>query len=202
MNTTEFKKLRNVVRQQLAGIAAIDSRWYDVISASNLAEQYHVNTRKDNITPEIYHQYSMAGFALSMLPLLGNVVVEVLVTIFLHDTIEDYPETRETVFTEFSKYAKYVDGMSKVTNNITIPNSEYYETLSSNIVLSIVKGIDRIHNMSTIKHLGTDKTTKYIIETREYVLPMLKLAKLESPRHTMILEHLKSILNIICESTS
>lgn len=200
MNTTEFKKLRNVVRQQIIGMAIHDSRWYDVISAADFAEQYHTGTRKDGITPEIYHQYSMAGYALTLVTLFQDIAIEVLVTIFLHDTIEDYPETIELVYKNFNKYSDYVNDMSKEKVTGKLENSDYYRVLASNPVLAIVKGIDRTHNLSTVKALGEKKIKEYVTETEFYVLPMLKKAKQTSPQHTMIFENLKSVLNIICNA--
>lgn len=197
MNSTEYKKLRNVVKQRIMGLGMQDSKWYDVIRAINIAEQYHTGLRKDGITPEIYHQYSMAGFALTLLQLFPKVSVEVLVTIFLHDTIEDYPETVDIIQKELPEYYHFVEGMSKEKRNGKMSNDEYYGVLGGNVVLSIVKSIDRTHNLSTALALKEEKINAYIVETREYVLPMIKIAKRYNPEYDCFFEHMKSVINII-----
>lgn len=199
MNTTEYTKLRNVVRQRLHGMGTMNPAFFDVIRAADLAEQFHTGLRKDGITPEVYHQYSMAGFALTMYPMLGEYAVEVLVTIFLHDTIEDYPETIEVVKKDFPAYYWFVEGMSKEKLSGKLSNEEYYDTLCSHIVLAVCKGIDRTHNLSTVSVLGEKKKAEYIIETKDFVLPVLKRAKGKYPEYNMLMEHLKSVLNIICD---
>lgn len=206
MNTTEFKKLRLVIRNQIIGMALNNSKWNVCIKAANLAEEYHTGYRKDNITPEIYHQYSMVGFFLNLIPMLHNVdedfKISIVVTLFLHDTIEDYKESEVKILNDndLKVFFNYIENMSKEKDHGKISNVEYYRNLSECIITTICKGIDRIHNLSTIHVLGKEKTKDYITETKDYVLPLIKEGRNNYPEYIFILEHLKSVLNILCEA--
>lgn len=126
-----------------------------------------------------------------------NIINDCLVSIFLHDTVEDYPDTYEDIANKFPNHIDYITSLSKY-HDATGENtdSNYYDNLSKNIITVLVKAIDRLHNLSTIKVLGEVKTQSYCEHTRQFLLPMIKTARMEYFEYVPILEHIKSVITI------
>jgi (p)ppGpp synthase/HD superfamily hydrolase len=207
MNATEHKKLRLVVRNQIIGMSQVNPLFEQAHRALSYAEKLHNGVRKDNITPEVNHQFNIASFFLGLIPMIrycirdvehANLVInDCLVCIFLHDAIEDYPEESEAINALLTdKQKRLVNVLSKWQDGCKIDDKEYYNRLGNDIVTVIVKAIDRIHNLSTVKVLGESKTISYCEHTKYNLLPLLKRARNEYVEYTPILEHLKSVVNI------
>lgn len=204
MNTTEFGKLRLTLRSQLHGMSLINSEYNIVLDVFNFAEQIHTGVRKDKVTKEFYHQLSILGFLLSLHPMImsNNTVKNYTVLVYgaaiLHDLYEDYPQHREYIREHFPTLYPYVIRLSKIRDGIKLTTAEYYTELSDCPVSSIVKIVDRIHNISTmVRVFCLEKQSAYLAETREYVLPMIKEAKIRFPENRNMYEHLKSVLNLL-----
>lgn len=196
MNTTETSKLKQALKYWILGKATTDSEWYDVLRAMVLAEKYHQKTRK-NGSPEFSHQLNIVSFLRTLTPLLEN-PVSVMITAFLHDTYEDYPESEEEIKLQFPDQYNYIIRVSKVRNGNKISYEQYFSEMANCLICSVVKAVDRIHNISTMQGIfSDDKQRAYAdVELRDWFLPMLKTARNEFPQQESVYENLKTVLHL------
>lgn len=169
------------------------------IKALNLAKDTHVALRKDNVTPEWHHQLNIASYFMAF-NLPNNLLENLIVVSALHDIVEDYNFSLYEIEKDFGKdISLAVEILSKITPNGKKPNDCYYEGISENLYASLTKGSDRIHNMATMSTVfNKSKRADYVLETRDYVLPMLKKAKIKFPNMINCYENIKYVLNIQC----
>ena len=150
--------------------------------AMDYAELYHVNKRK-NGAPEFGHQVFIASYAVQVFIENIRYPDEFLAAVFLHDTVEDYPDKVSflDIYENFNSVV--VDILKPVTKKASFSKSkEDYEEYYSGIVkipLSVmVKAADRIHNLQTMVNVFTiEKQYQYINEVETFILPMLKIAR-------------------------
>jgi (p)ppGpp synthase/HD superfamily hydrolase len=205
MNTTEHEKLKGIIRNRLAAMAVLAPVYYDVIKAFNFAEDVHIKKRKCGKISEFYHQVSLVGRAMQYHHSLARPHI-IYITLILHDTIEDHPETTDEICRVFPAYIAYVFRMSKISytvlpdstiSSVTIPRKVYFRVLGECEVCSVCKGFDREHNLSTMAGVfDLKKQIKYAKEVETDFTPMLKAAKRKFPHQELIYEALKSSLNI------
>lgn len=187
----DFKKLRIVLEGQLLG-----RKFFNAVKAMNFASQYHTGKRKDG-SPEFQHQVEIALFCLS-LPISNEEMLErILIRSFLHDTMEDYPVTIEHVTALFgAEIANGVFNLSKVYKGTKKEIKTFFLNLSNDLESAITKGVDRIHNHSTM--LGTfkyEKVVEYRQETHNDILPMLKRARRKFPEYTSCFMLIETVLH-------
>jgi (p)ppGpp synthase/HD superfamily hydrolase len=116
------------------------------------------------------------------------------IVIFLHDTVEDKEEVTIEVVNEMfgPVVAEKVNKISKVRAGVKIPNDIYYPDMAEDPVVSVVKALDRDHNISTMLNgMTIEKQKAYIKETKDYVIVMLKRAKRAFPEQEAFYENLK-----------
>lgn len=196
MNTTEYKKLRQTIRSQLIGMADKDPSFSDCVKALNFAEKIHDGVRKDGSTPEFYHQLSILGFLITQHKNLAD-PRSVYVAAILHDTPEDYPEHMAQIEAMFPKDIDNAKALSKYRHGELIPYSAYFGEMSRNPVTSVVKLVDRIHNVSTMPGVfSPEKMRKYINEIHQWFLPMAKEARDNFPEQNAFYQLAKSVLNM------
>jgi (p)ppGpp synthase/HD superfamily hydrolase len=185
----DFEKQKMAIRYWMLG-----KGYYMAVKAMDIAENHHTGKRKDG-NHEFSHQVSQANFARTLVSTFDNPEV-VLAVIFLHDTIEDYGESYQRISSECGKeVADAVLIMSKVVNGHKIGNVEYYRMLSESPAASLAKGFDRLHNLMTM--LGgfkPEKQVRYIKETMEFVVPMLKQARRKFPTQEAAYENIKFVM--------
>lgn len=206
MNTTEYSKLKLVLEQRLLGMADVSPRYFVVIEALRYAEKIHSGTRKDGVTPEFYHQLSILGRAMSMHPLLID-PASVYVAILLHDAPEDYKEIIHDLIVKFPEDSHNALALSKYRFKHRYGTTfdteakvyqDYMDELAQSPVLSVVKLLDRLHNLSTMPGVfNKDKMLRYIKEVDEYFMLMLKQAKRLHPKQSNAYELIKSDLNLM-----
>lgn len=199
MNTVDYNKLRTSIRYTFIGMAYIDKRYYVCLKALQYAEGMHTGVRKDNVTKEFYHQLNIVGY---LLTLHGSLIdpVAVYVTALLHDVYEDYPVTRQYLTDNFGEFMPFILRVSKIRDGIKVPYTVYFSDMSECHVTSVVKGADRLHNLSTMEGVfSEEKQLKYKEEVDKYFLPMLKYARRKFPEQTTAYENLKCILNMYCK---
>jgi guanosine-3',5'-bis(diphosphate) 3'-pyrophosphohydrolase len=92
----------------------------------------------------------------------------------LHDSIEDVGVTPETIEKEFGKEIRFlVEGVTKLGRLSTAAPSaprELAQTLGrhrQDARVLIIKLMDRLHNMRTLKHVPEDKRQRIALETLE-----------------------------------
>lgn len=126
--------------------------------------------------PYITHPLQMAAHAIAM----DLVEDDLLAAILLHDVVEDCDVAAtelpvgETV-QEAVRLVTRVDGESK---------EKYYDQIGENSIATLVKLIDRCHNVSQMSlAFSREKLWKYIDETEMYILPLLQQAKEKWPEY-------------------
>lgn len=165
--------------------------WYEgkgytrAIKAMHLAQYLHRGVRKDGVTPEIFHQISIAGYLKTISE--GSMYPEdVQILAWLHDAEED----ERSAFLSFEPAAMEWLGEScradiSNLNKNDMDDEDYYDSLSYSPSASLVKGADRIHNHQTmIGAFSHDKRKSYMEETERFVIPMLKEARMRFPEQT------------------
>lgn len=178
MEKTEYTKLRTKILGIIEGLSLIDARFFNVRKAITYAEKVHCYKRKDG-NPEFSHQLEMLSLALSFHNSLSD-PYSVYLAIIVHDTIEDYPEEQETLEEMFPDAVMFSRRLSKFkqTDNGDRIYQAYFDKIASCEVCSVVKLIDRIHNLSTaVGVFSTEKLAEYCDEVEMYFVDMLKSAK-------------------------
>jgi len=185
----EFYRHRERMRAWLLG-----KEYYNAVRALEFAAKYHVGLRKDGTTPEFHHQISIAHY-LRTLPNLRDQEL-VLITIFLHDVVEDYDVPPDTIRAQFGEtVCNAVLLMSKVCRGKKKGTEEYYAAMHGNPIASVCKGADRIHNFQTMPSVfSCEKQLRYIAECEAHILPMLAEARNNFPDQELAYENIKHAL--------
>jgi (p)ppGpp synthase/HD superfamily hydrolase len=173
-----------------------DKGYHLALQAMEFAMQWHTGTRKDGVSPEFSHQMFIALYVLSISPLL-RYPEETLAAVFLHDVCEDYPVTYKDIERLFGKRVRRaVKLLTKKKDGVKIEDAIYYERLAFDEIASIVKGVDRAHNIHSMHtaEWTLEKQQAYLDFVFEFVLPMLKKARKKFTRQRLAYENIKSVL--------
>lgn len=173
----------------------LGAKFFRAAKAMTYAEALHDGTRKDGVLPEFSHQVWIANF-LRTLPLPPELMEECLVAAFLHDVCEDKHVGFEEIENLFgSKTADHVERLSKKHRGVVVPYEIYFQRLSETVVSALVKGVDRVHNLGSMRGVfNLEKQKSYIAETKKHHLSMLKQARRRFPEHEAAFENIKQIL--------
>ena len=189
---TDYLKLRTKVLGIIEGMTMVDSRYFNLRRAVLFAEKVHSGTRKDG-TKEFSHQLEMLAFALNLHELLQK-PYEVYLSIVLHDLYEDYPQFLEEIRRSFSDVEAYAIRLSKFKDSTEREYQSYFDAIANCEVCSVVKAIDRYHNLSTAPGVfSNSKMLEYCDEVEMYFIPMLRVAK-QLHNQRSVYELMKSIL--------
>lgn len=192
-----FDKLKISLRHRLLGMATVDPSWELALKAFDFAEETHVGFRKDGKTPEFQHQIQIALYLLGH---IRNLVdpVGVIVAALLHDTSEDYDIDFEKIESMFGKQAATdVRCLTKKFRGVSKDKDVVFDEISKSQNASIVKGADRINNISTmIGVFSKEKQIAYCEETRDYFFAFLKTARRKFVTQDAVYENIKFCLEI------
>lgn len=178
MQKTEYTKLRTKVLGIIEGLTLFEPMYFNVRRAIIYAEQIHSNQRRDG-NPEFSHQLEMLSLAISLHNSLIN-PYGVYMAIIMHDTIEDYPEYQQELSRMFPDTVKYSRILSKFVDSEGDDKTyyDYFCQISECEVCSVVKIIDRIHNLSTaVGVFSLEKLSEYCDEVEKYFVDMMRIAK-------------------------
>lgn len=191
---TDFGKLRTKVLGMVEGLALVDKSYAKLRRLIGYAETVHCNERKDG-SPEFSHQLEMLALALTFHESLSK-PLDVYMAIITHDLLEDYPELGLELNASFPETIKYSDRLAKIEDlEGTKQYYSYFESLADCEVCSVVKLIDRVHNLSTAPGVfKTEKILEYCDEVERYFLPMTRTAKAKFDQRS-VYETLKFMLN-------
>lgn len=185
----DYTKMKIAIRYWLLG-----KGYFNALRAMEMAENLHVNLRKDG-EAEFSHQISQVNFMKAFDGILLY-PEQTFSTIFLHDTMEDYDVTYESILSITDKLtADAVVKMSKVIKGNKTPNELYYFGMGECPISSAAKGADRLHNMMTmIGGFTPMKQISYCVETLDFTIPMLKQARRSFPEQDVMYENMRYIL--------
>ena len=163
---------------------------HETLKALAFAREKHCGQVRKSGEPYVVHPLTMACNAVSM-GIRDDVTVA---AILLHDVCEDCDVSlAELPVNDAVKHA--VDLMTfRVMAGETkeIAKNRYYNMLATSREASMVKLIDRCHNVSSMAGtFSTEKLKSYIEETRQYVLPLLRKVKTLYPEESDMLFVLK-----------
>lgn len=168
--------------------------YYKAVEAMAFAEKFHNGKRKDG-DEEFSHQVSQANIARTLIHHF-TYKEEIFIVIFLHDICEDKGISFEEIERRYGKIvADSVRLITKVYQNVKVPNDLYYNAMAECEITSICKGFDRIHNLMTMLNgFKPEKRMSYIEETKDFTIPMLKKAKRNFPHQEGAYEMIKFIM--------
>lgn len=191
MPKTDYSKLRTKVLGIIEGLTLADPDYSSLRRLLSFCEGIHVNTRKDG-SREFSHQLEMIAFALTFHAQLDD-PLSVYSAILVHDVLEDYPEQLGTMLLLFPEVVSLSTRLSKWKDEDGTYNG-YFEELSKCSVCSIVKLIDRVHNLSTAPGVfSVAKLHEYIRETEKYYFELIRVCKLRYENRS-VYENLKFVL--------
>jgi (p)ppGpp synthase/HD superfamily hydrolase len=184
-----FQKRKLALRSWLQG-----RRYFKALEAMELAESMHKGVRKDGITPEFDHPVSVAIYVRTLPDLLYP--EETLVAALSHDLGEDYNVSQDYVTQRWgSLVGNAFEALTKVRNGIKKNPEQVKLDIGGCPIASIVKPSDRGHNQGAMVGVFTiPKQKSYIVETKEEILPVLKIAKRRFPQQEAAYENMKHLL--------
>lgn len=171
----------------------------ETLKALTFARDKHEGQYRKNGEPYIIHPLTMACNALS----LGIRDDEVIATILLHDVCEDCDVSlQELPVADAVRHNVEMMTFSVMNGESKeIAKNRYYNMILQTRAATLTKLIDRCHNVSSMAGtFSKDKLNAYIEETRHYVLPLLRKAKIQYPEDSDILFALKYHISSVVDS--
>lgn len=185
-------KMYTYVRGYAAGAGLSNT-----MKALTFARKEHEGQFRKSGEPYIIHPLTMACNAIS----LGIKDDSVIAAILLHDVCEDCDVSLKElpVSDAIRNSVKLLTFEIMKGETKEIATNRYYNMILEDRTATIVKLLDRCHNVSSMAGtFSEEKLKNYIEETREFVLPLIKKAKLYYPEDSDILFAIKyQILSVI-----
>jgi len=180
----EFEKKKLSLRYWLLG-----KGYYTAVDALEFAASYHTGMRKDKKTPEFQHQIEIAHYVRTLALVHPELTIAASL---LHDVREDYDvsdaELRRRFGDDLTDICITLDKNGKTV-------AAYYAGCAGNIITSVVKGCDRIHNLQSMPGVfSKDKQRAYIRDVQDLFFPMLKSARRSFPQQEAAYENIKYML--------
>lgn len=163
--------------------AAKENHFFQTERALPLMKKYHSGQYRDGKEriPYIHHPLMMACHALA----LHMEQDDLLAVILLHDVCEDCGVSVEDLPVN-ERVKEAVDCLTfRVKDGETRAEAKkkYYERIRQNKLALVIKLIDRCNNVSTMAAGFTkERMKKYILETEEYIIPLLDLLDENDPQ--------------------
>lgn len=190
---------------------AMGLHFKNTVKALAFARAAHDGQNRKNGEAYIIHPLTVASHAVA----LGINSDEVLATALLHDVVEDCgvsindlpvsKQVKEAVkLLTFVKPSKFYE-RDKEGPKLSNVKKDYYNAISCNRTASIIKILDRCHNVSSMAGTFTEaKLVEYIEETEEYVLPLIRSTKDAWPELSdklfVLKYHIQSVTDSISEA--
>lgn len=169
---------------------------HEALRALEFARPLHNGLRKDGVTPEFAHQVFMMNFARSFDPVLlyPDATLSVLA---LHDVIEDKNVSILEIQAQFgNQIAHPVFLMTAPEGETAEEKAERFRAMAECPIASVGKAIDRVHNVVSMVGVFTpDKVARYIAESEELILPMMKAARRRFPQQIPVYEISKLMIS-------
>lgn len=190
-----FEKRLIALRYTLHG-----KSFFNAIKALEFAKTIHNGLRKDGKTPEFQHQVDIALFILTLknVPDLENIITAAI----LHDIMEDYDIDKNVIISKFGQEVFELAWLVTKTYRGVKKSEEYYfSEIATDYRAAIIKGADRVNNISTMVGVFTQQKQKeYVQETRKYVITTLKAARRNTPECADALLNIEQFLKVMCKT--
>ncbi len=145
-----------------------------------LAREIHSEQKRKDGEPYIIHPMFVAVFLID----LGIDSDVLLASSLLHDTIEDQQAdlTIVPIANEIKQIVWLLTFIQQKNETKDEALKDYYAKIQNCIPALLIKLVDRLHNLSTMANaFSTEKMQEYVLETVNYVLPLIKIAKKQCP---------------------
>lgn len=150
-----------------------DKTW--ITKGFDYSQKAHEGQKRASGEPYFNHVFEVA----KTLAKLG-VDTKTVIAGILHDTIEDTPVTEKDIEEEFGKEVLFlVNGVTKLGTLKYRGRERHVESLrkffvamAEDVRVIIIKLADRLHNVSTLKHLKPEKANRIALETIEIHAPL------------------------------
>lgn len=181
----------------LKGFAKGKSYW-QMLQAIHVANVLHAGQKRKGGDDYISHPVSVA-YELVCLKLDDE---DLLAAALLHDVIEDCKVNENDLIYTYGikpKIASLVGILSKQSGLNQMQTNIYYEDISKNILVTLIKIPDRCHNISTmVDAFSIEKMESYVQETEKYILPLCSKAVRVHPEYSdqiyVMKNHIESVL--------
>ena len=193
-----FKKHVSTLRSRFLGMAKENAEWYKAHLALEWCLEHHTGWRKDKVTPAAAHQIALAHHVMNLMSDL-MFPIRTVIAALLHDTPEDTAVSHSEIRDHFgSQTEEDVEILTKEYRGDKKDLRTYHAAQAKNPVTSVVKPVDRTHNMETMQ--GVFDMPKQIIYCDEVDLDyfdMLHVSRRAFPQQEAIYEGLKRHLHIM-----
>jgi (p)ppGpp synthase/HD superfamily hydrolase len=190
-----YAKRRIALRYWLQG-----AEYFRALKAMYFVEKlYEGNFRKDGVTPEFDHVVSIASVVRTLPGLLYR--EDTIIAALGHDVGEkpySLPRSEyEPIFG--SRAAEAVELMTKEVKGIHKDEALLDAAMANNPIASIVKPVDRNHNLETMSGVfSLAKQGTYVAEAERRFLPMVKIGRRLFPEQEPAYENIR--LNMVNQS--
>ena len=173
----------------------------NTLNALNIAKKAHEGqVRRGSGEPYFYHPLSVANL------LVGSGIEDdtIIATAIPHDALEDTATTVSELKAKgiSDDVIVAVELVTKKRNfDKENDNAEYYANISKNEAATLVKIADRCHNLSTMGECWKPKKIlKYIKETEDFVIPLMKEERWNYSDHLRSFFLMKTIIDGLVNS--
>jgi (p)ppGpp synthase/HD superfamily hydrolase len=179
------------MRQWLAG-----GKMMMPLKALEYGARHHPGLRKNGIDPYFSHQV----FIMEYIQTIHEILMkphETLAAASLHDTPEDRGFGHEEIEKLFGReVSEAVRLLTKKHRGVVIPYETYFANMATDPIASVVKAVDRLHNISSMHNAGwsIEKQAEYLVEVDRWFLPMLREARDNFPEQRDAYLNLKTVL--------
>ncbi|KPA17013.1 GTP pyrophosphokinase, partial [Candidatus Magnetomorum sp. HK-1] len=147
-----------------------------VTDAYYFAKKIHHGQKRRSGSPYISHPVSVAEILTTL-----EVDETTIAAGLLHDTLEDSNITRQDLVIRFGETITHlIEGVTKL-GQITLASKEELQAenfrkmflaMATDIRVIVIKLVDRLHNMRTLKYLPYHKIQRIALETSEIYAPL------------------------------
>ena len=180
----KFLKKLDITNQVLKDIGNQMLNLQQIKKAMIYAKYYHGDQMRLSGEKYYSHPFEVAYILLDYAPITNGVVIALL-----HDTLEDTNLTKEEIEEEFGAVVAQgvLDLTRKVIQGKKEPIKNILETLwkDKKFIILLIKCLDRLHNMETVRYKSAEFIKRTLPETLQY-FPIL-FEFLELPNLTDIL---------------
>lgn len=138
-------------------------------AALEFSKEAHKDQRRDDGTNYINHLVSVCIY------LIDHGVRDdvILAAALLHDSMEDQPITVDAIEARFGHDVTHLANL--LTKSSSFKGDEYFRHLATDPRAVLIKAADRACNIRDMVGVFTmERMKRYILETEDYVMPMLK----------------------------
>lgn len=137
-----------------------------ILEAMEFCKEKHFWQTRDEWTPYFSHPFFVA-----ILWIENNLNYLDIISLLLHDTLEDTKTTKEEIKEKFWDYV--LENVYFLSKNFFATKEEYYKNISKTQKLQLLKWLDRLANLHSLKFASEEKQKNYIEKTKKEILSIL-----------------------------